>query len=151
MKLLLCAILIAAAPVCAFAKNKPKPPSSSAVEQTLMQMERDWGQAEVQKDFAAVERILAGDWMGIDYQGNTFDKPTVLQYMRSGASTLQSEEISGMRVRVFGNTAIVTGMDTEKSSDRGQDSSGKYVWTDVFVLRNGRWQVVASQSTRIAG
>ena len=31
----------------------------------------------------------------------------------------------------------------------GKDSSGKYVWTDIFVLRNGRWQVVASQSTRM--
>ena len=53
-----------------------------------------------------------------------------------------------MKVRVFGTTAIVTGSDTEKSTYKGKDSSGKYVWTDVFVERNGRWQAVASQSTK---
>ena len=41
-----------------------------------------------------------------------------------------------------------TGSDTEKSTYKGKDSSGKYVWTDVFVERNGRWQAVASQSTK---
>jgi hypothetical protein len=54
-----------------------------------------------------------------------------------------------MKVRVFGNTAIVTGGDTEKSTYKGKDSSGKYVWTDVFVNRNGKWQAVASESTKV--
>jgi hypothetical protein len=55
-----------------------------------------------------------------------------------------------MKVRIYGNTAIVTGTDTEKSEYHGKDSSGKYLWTDVFVFRNGRWQAVSSQSTRLA-
>jgi len=54
-----------------------------------------------------------------------------------------------MKVRVFGNTAVVTGTDTEKSSYKGKDTSGKYVWTDVFVQRNGRWQAAASQSVKV--
>jgi hypothetical protein len=70
-----------------------------------------------------------------------------MEDMRSGSSTLTSEELGPITVRVFGNTAIVTGSDTEVSTDRGKNSSGKYVWTDIFVLRNGKWQAVASQST----
>ncbi len=54
-----------------------------------------------------------------------------------------------MKVRVFGDTAIVTGSDTEKSTYKGKDSSGKYVWTDIFVKRNGKWQAVASESTKL--
>src|SRR5260370_36126064 len=55
---------------------------------------------------------------------------------------------SEMKVRVFGHTAVVTGSDTEKSSYKGKDTSCKYVWTDVFVQRNGRWQALASQSVK---
>jgi hypothetical protein len=43
----------------------------------------------------------------------------------------------------------VTGSDTEKSMDKGKDSSGKYVWTDVFVKENGKWRAVSSQTTRV--
>jgi ketosteroid isomerase-like protein len=130
-------------------KTSPAAPAvKTSVEQTLMQMERDWGAAEIKKDYAAVERILADDWVGIDYSGNIVPKEQAIADLKSGTSTLVSEELGPMTVRVFGNTAVVTGSDTEKSADRGKDSSGNYVWTDVFVLRNGRWQVVASQSTK---
>ena len=54
-----------------------------------------------------------------------------------------------MKVRVFGTMAIVTGSDDEKSSRMGMDTSGHYVWTDVFVNRDGRWQAVASQGTMV--
>jgi hypothetical protein len=69
--------------------------------------------------------------------------------MKSGASTTQSYEIGPMKVRVLGNTAVVTGSDTEKSTYKGKDSSGKYVWTDVWVMRDGRWQAVASQNVKV--
>jgi hypothetical protein len=46
-----------------------------------------------------------------------------------------------MKVRLFGNTAIVTGT--------GSDGAGRYAWLDVFVRRNGRWQAVAPQSTKL--
>jgi ketosteroid isomerase-like protein len=153
MKPLLCAGLLLAGALYLSgqakpAKNFPATAVKPSVEQTLMQMERDWGAAEIKKDYAAVERILADDWVGIDYSGNIVDKAQAIEDLKSGTSTLTSEELGPMTVRVFGNTAVVTGSDTEKSADRGKDSSGKYVWTDVFVSRNGRWQAVASQSTK---
>jgi ketosteroid isomerase-like protein len=69
--------------------------------------------------------------------------------LKSGAATTQTVDLGEMKVRVFGNTAVVTGTDTEKSSYKGKDTSGKYVWTDVFVQRNGRWQAAASQSVKV--
>ena len=54
-----------------------------------------------------------------------------------------------LRVRVFGNTAVVTGSDTEKSTEGGKDTSGKYIWTDVFVKQNGKWRAVSSQITKV--
>jgi hypothetical protein len=67
--------------------------------------------------------------------------------IRSGAQKLDSYEMGVMDVKVFGGgIAVVQGSDTEKSSYKGKDTSGKYVWTDVFVDRNGKWVAVRSQN-----
>ena len=122
---------------------------TASVQQTLMQMERDWGQAAAKNDTTAVAKFVADDWVGIDFEGKSITKAEAMADMKSGASTTQSYEIGPMKVRVLGNTAVVTGGDTEKSTYKGKDSSGKYVWTDVWVMRDGRWQAVASQSVKV--
>jgi len=49
----------------------------------------------------------------------------------------------------LGNVAIVTAGDVEKSSYKGKDTSGHYVWTDVYMNREGQWQVVATQGSKL--
>ena len=146
MKPLLIAGLVAAVVLPVFGQVKA---DSSAVEQTLLQMERDWAQTGVKKDIAGADKVMADDWVAIDFDGKTVTKAEVLADMKSGASTAQSVELGPMKVRIFGNTAVVTGSDTEKSTYKGKDSSGKYVWTDVWVMRKGHWQAAASQSTKL--
>jgi hypothetical protein len=69
--------------------------------------------------------------------------------MKSPVTSVSSSEMGPMVVRLFGNTAVVTGSTMEKRSDHGKDSSGKYVWTDVFVKQNGKWKAVVSQTARV--
>lgn len=118
------------------------------VEKAIVQMEKDWTEAGIKKDVATLDRILADDWMAIDFEGKTMTKAAAIADMKSGASTNASVELGEMKVRVYGDTAIVQGSDTEKSTYKGKDSSGHYVWTDVFVKRNGRWRAVSSQSVK---
>ncbi len=139
---------------CILAFGQTKKPDSASVEQTLTQMEKDWSQvglnkANMDKDVQTIGRIVADDWAGIDFQGNASTKAQSIANLKAGVGTLQSLELGPVKVRVFGDTAIVTGSDTEKSTYKGKDSSGKYVWTDVFVNRNGRWQAVTSESTKV--
>jgi len=122
---------------------------TASVQQTLMQMERDWAEAATKNDTAAVDKFVADDWVGIDFEGKSITKAEAMADMKSGASATQSYEFGPMKVRVFGKTAVVTGSDTEKSTYKGKDSSGRYVWTDVWVMREGRWQAVASQSVKV--
>lgn len=119
------------------------------VEQTLIQMEQDWSQADIKKDAATLNRILAEDWIGIDFEGTVLNKAQALQGIASGSGSLESTVLRDVKVRVYGNTAVLTGTDTEKGDYHGRDSSGKYLWTDVFVHRNGQWQAVSSQSTKL--
>jgi len=146
MKSLCTAGLLAALVLPVFGVARADAPS---VEQNLMQMERDWTQAGLKKDAASLDKIIADDWVAIGFDGKTVTKAEVMADLKSGASAAQTVELGAMKVRVFGNTAVVTGSDTEKSTYKGKDSSGKYVWTDVFVMRQGHWQAAASQSTKV--
>jgi len=133
------------------AQTKTEAPKAdnSSVEQSLTQLERDWNQATLTKDYKALNRIIADEWTGIDYQGVTVTKAESIAELKSGESSNTSVELGEMKVKVYGNTAVVVGSDMEKSTYHGKDSSGRYAWMDVFVKRGGRWQAVASQSTRI--
>ena len=147
MKLSVMALLIAA-PMFLQGQAKPAAKAEPAGD-ALLQIERDWTQAGLKKDAAALDKILGDDWVGTDFEGKQFTKAQVVADLKSGASVSQTVDLADMKARVMGNTAIVTGSDVEKSSYKGKDTSGKYVWTDVFMMRGGRGQAVASQSTKV--
>ena len=125
-------------------------PDTAKVEQSLIQLEQEWNRALLAKDYNAVDKIMADDWTGVDFRGVTITKAESIEELKAGESENQLVELGEMSVKVFGDTAIVIGSDTEKSTYQGKDSSGRYAWIDVFVNRDGRWQAVASQSTKIA-
>jgi len=133
------------------AATLPAEPKLSKAAQALIKIERDWSDADVKKDVAALDRILAEDWTGIDFEGVVMTKAAVLREVgaKSDITSTTSTVLGEMKIRIFGNTAVVSGTEVEKSQYKGEDSSGEYIWTDVFVLRKGRWQAVSSQSTKL--
>ena len=120
-------------------------------EQTLKQLEHSWSQASLKKD-CCNRTIKSWPTTGslIDFQGRTVTKAETIANLKSGSPATQAAGIGEMKVRIFGDSAIVTGSDTEKSTSQGKPVIDKYLWTDVFVKRDGRWQAVASQSTKVA-
>jgi ketosteroid isomerase-like protein len=130
---------------------KPVAPaaSSASVSDELKQMENNWVAASKAKDAAKLGAILADSWVGLSWDGKTNTKAKVLADLKAPDNSLDTIEMGEMTVRTFGNTAVVTGSDVEKSKEKGKDTSGKYVWTDVFVKQNGKWQAVASQSAKL--
>jgi ketosteroid isomerase-like protein len=77
-------------------------------------------------------------------------KAQLLADVKSGDLTLESSEISDMKVHVHGDAAVVTYATNDKGKYKTQDITGRYRWTDVFVRRSGTWQIVASQGTPIS-
>jgi ketosteroid isomerase-like protein len=112
-----------------------------------MQLERDWGDAVTKRDLVALDRILGDDHSVITKDGSMLTKAQELA--KHGESADELFDFEPMKVRVFGDTAVVTGGHREKSQYQGRDTSGHYRWMDVFVKRNGRWQAVASELTRV--
>lgn len=114
----------------------------------ILGLEQSWGDAVSKKDAAPLKRVLADDWIG-RYPFYTLTKAQELEEIKSGAIRVESVTTSEMKIRLFGNSAIVTGKDVEKQWYKGRDVSGTYLWMDVFVKREGRWQAVASQETLV--
>ena len=157
MKLLMGTLLmmaLCAGTPLAQAQNKAadaKKPAASgnAAADELKQIENDWTDAVKAKNAEKLGDILADGWVGLGWDGKTSNKAKALADLKAPGNSLDSFEMGPMKVRIFGNTAVVTGSDTEKSAENGKDTSGKYIWTDVFVKQNGKWRAVASQSTKV--
>jgi ketosteroid isomerase-like protein len=120
-------------------------------EQELVKVENDWSQASMKRDGAALQRFYADDYQFTDADGVTSTKAKEITNLTSGAFRLTAYKFEDMKVRVYGDVAVVTGRNTIKGvwEDIKRDISGPYRFTDVFVRRNGSWQCVTSQSSRV--
>jgi len=144
--------------ICGFAgvaaaQTKPAPaaapPKAPSVSDSLKQMEHDWTDATKAGDADKVGEFLADDWVGLGPDGAKETKASILAEIKAGSMKLTSAEFGPMDVKVMGNVAVVQGSDTEKSMYKGKDTSGKYVWMDVFAKRDGKWVAVRSQLAQL--
>jgi uncharacterized protein (TIGR02246 family) len=138
--------LVLAATLAAQAKE-PKADSDAAVSQALKATEQAWLDAEKNNDPAAFEKLVADDWIAITPDGKTQTKAERAAEIK--AAHVSSATLGDMKVRIFGDTAVVTGTDEAVTMTDGKKSSDHYVWTDVFVKRNGKWLAVASQTAQV--
>jgi ketosteroid isomerase-like protein len=138
-------LLIVAFAGLAFAQDNMAPAKSPSAADSVKQLEKDWLAAEKAGDADALSRIIADDWIGLGPDGKTLDKKEYIESWKSGKNKMTSSEVGPITVKVMGNIAVTQGSDTEKSTFEGKDSSGKYVWMDVFEKSGGKWQVVRSQ------
>ncbi|HEU4794394.1 MAG TPA: nuclear transport factor 2 family protein [Pyrinomonadaceae bacterium] len=112
--------------------------------QEVKKVEREWLDAYEKHDSAAMDKIVASDWTGTFPDGTVQTKENVMQLVRKPrregmpAPKFFSEEV---KARVYGDTVILTGrIITEWPG--GSKQTARY--TDIYVKRNGSWQVVAS-------
>ncbi|HUR79441.1 MAG TPA: DUF4440 domain-containing protein [Thermoanaerobaculia bacterium] len=119
------------------------------VATAVMDMEREWGEAMLAGNVAKIENIVADDWTMIDPAGQRTSRAQALDDLRSGALKFESSTPGDIKVNVYGDTAIVNGSSKDKGTYKGMDISGDYVFTDVFVKRDGKWRAVSTQVTRV--
>lgn len=147
---LVAAAVLAVAPYA----NAQKNPAASMSGQTgtkeeILAIEEERNRAIISGDAVALERMTSDDYTFITLRGELRTKREVVQGFESGSFHYESREISDLDVRVYGNTAIVTGRSNQKGTENGKDYSGDYRFTRVYVKQAGRWQTVALQTTLI--
>jgi ketosteroid isomerase-like protein len=124
---------------------------SGSVEQELLKLEQQWGDALVKPDLAFLDWILAEDYMFTSPEGEVLTKAQMLAELKSGEDVVSSVVNHDMKVRVYGDAAVVTGHSTYKETVKGKDISGEYRWTDTWIRVGVRWQCVADHASRVAG
>jgi ketosteroid isomerase-like protein len=117
-------------------------------QEEVLRLEKKFSEAIVKNDAEAVGRFLADDWIIIDPDGGIIDKATFLEVIKSGTLTHEMMESDDARVRIYGNTAMVTALTRTKGKFSGQVFTTQERATDVFVRQNGQWLCALSQLTK---
>jgi ketosteroid isomerase-like protein len=120
------------------------------MQEDVIKLENEFARSVASNDVDALDRILADEWIIIDPDGSIIDKARFLGVIKSGVLSHESMESTLLRVRLYVNTAVVTGLTTTKGKFMGQDFASCERATDIFVKQTDRWQCVLTQLTRFA-
>ena len=126
----------------------PPQAQTESVEQELIKLENDWLQAFFENDGAFADRFLAEDYIGTDEHGDVKDKAQKIAEITGGAHLSTSGALDSIKVRVYGDAAVVTGRHIMKGLFQGKEYRSPYLWTDILIKRGGRWQCVASHVSK---
>ena len=119
------------------------------MEEELLKLESAFADAVIKNDLESIGRIVADDWIIVDPNGEIVDRTRFFEVIKSGALTHDIMESEDFRVRVYGESAVVTAITSTKGKFMGQEFSTRERATDVFVKREGRWQCVLTHLTRL--
>ena len=141
-RFLVVTFLAVAMPLLAFGQAANKKSSSKAAEE-IMKLEDQWVQSRATKDPTVSKDLLADDYLGATPTGQAQTKQQFIDAVAAGALFAGKAEMMDRKVRIYGDTAVSTGFVT------GVVGVNKSRYIRVYVKRNNKWRLVASQGTRV--
>jgi ketosteroid isomerase-like protein len=131
----------------------PAGPDKGSAESNVKRLEDEWEAAVMKHDATFVQTRVAEDYVGTSSKGKRISKGGLLKEFKGDTDTYTSTKNAGVAVRSFGaNIAIATG--TAREVGKGKDGKAfnrVYAWTDTWMLRNGKWECIGSQSMLVSG
>jgi len=98
-------------------------------------------------DIALLEKHMSEHYMMIDPTGNAWGKKKCVEFMKSKSIVYDSIKDRDVKARIYGSTAVVTGLAEIKGKMKDHDISGEYRWTRVYAMLDGHWQCVTEHLT----
>jgi hypothetical protein len=128
----------------------PAPAQSVKSDQeVLIDLERRWDAAFHSQDASFIETVLADEFIATYGDGSRGDKAKELSLAREQNQQIDSRRLDDFIIKVYRDTAVVWFTQYLVGPVQGKPTEVQYQYMDVWVVRDGRWQCVASQSTRI--
>ena len=119
-------------------------------EQQIVKLFEDGDRALMSADVAELQRIYAHDYVQYDEAGKVITKQDLIRDLASGTVRLLAMKSTGRRVRMLReDVAIVHGSEDDEIEQNGKRFSARYIYMDVVMKRDGRWQIVASQLAKL--
>ena len=129
----------------AHAMDNSKMGQHGKTEDEIMKLEDQWVQSRATKDPTSTKELLADDFLGANPDGQAQSKQQFIESVTAGTFATGHPTFSERKVRVYGDIAISTGL----VSGAGPNGTDNIRYMRVFVKRNNKWQVVATQATRV--
>ncbi|HUR35388.1 MAG TPA: nuclear transport factor 2 family protein [Vicinamibacterales bacterium] len=124
-------------------------PSAGSDQEVLIGLERDWNDAVYKKNLAFIDSVLADDFSATYEDGDVGDRAKELRLVAEFNQQVESAIQDDFTVRVYHDTAVVRFTLHLVGIKQGQRTALDLRYSDVWVIRDGRWQCVSSQSTRV--
>ena len=118
-------------------------------QDVLIQLERDWEDAFHRKDVGFIETVLADEFVVTYADGSRANKSRELMLAAEFNQQIDSRSLDEFVVKVYGDTAVVWFTQHLVGPSQGRPLALTFRYVDMFVMRAGRWQCVASQSTKV--
>ena len=122
---------------------------SHAIHKEIEALEMQWRDAILSNNVSQMDHLLADDYIGISANGTVETKTQELAQSKAGTIRIQSLDLSDFKVRVFGDTAVVTSRAALTGVNGQSDISGNYRYTRVYNKRLGQWKIVSFEASRI--
>ena len=126
-------------------------PHREGLHKEIESLELEWRQALLSDDLPAIENLLADDYLGISANGTLETKDDVLAAKRSGSLKITAMSLSDIKVRIYGDTAVVTSRVQLTGKNGDHEISGRYRYTRVYSNRHGQWKIVSFEASRVPG
>lgn len=121
--------------------------TKSDVVAAITKLENDSVKADLAGDTAFYEKVMADDWTGGDSDGSWYTKAEAIKLMADTKNNkTNTEKLSDLKVRVYGDTAVATYKDTYDAMFKGEHRARTTISTDTFVKMGGEWKLAASHS-----
>ncbi len=138
---------IAVACIWSFARASSDDVRDAAQKKEIIQLEEDRNQAILRGDTATLDRMTSDDYTFITQRGELRTKTEILTGFKSGTFKYGARKVSELMVRIYGDTAVVTGRALQEGTENAKDYSGENRFTRVYVKRDSHWVSVALQVT----
>jgi ketosteroid isomerase-like protein len=124
--------------------------SSTDDEKAVATLDTEYQEAVKNNDAATMARMLADDFVLVTGLGKTYTKADLLEEARSGRVVYERQEDTNQKVRVWGDTAVVTALLWVKGTDSGKAFDYKLWFSDTYIRTPGGWRYAFAQaSTRL--
>ena len=125
-------------------------PADKQVEQELLKITREMIDTSLRGDKSAYERYTADTYIETDFYGAVTTKARVLDNFLAPPSSMKPTlEIQDVQVHVYGDTAVMSSRGIYRAEANGQKITNSFRTTDVWLRRDGRWQLIASHGSQI--
>jgi ketosteroid isomerase-like protein len=115
----------------------------------ILAVERAWDTAVVKRDVAALNRILADDFLLVWINGQVSGKRDMLKAIAARKAEIDPFETEDVNVRIYGDTAVVTGRFTQTAHLGERSETNQFRYTDVYHRTRRGWQAISAHASLI--